>query len=150
MVGIVIVTHSVKTAEGIVETASQMASPGQRIIAAGGAVDGSVGTDAMKIGEAIRAADDGSGVVVLVDLGSAIFSTETALELLEEELRPRVRIADAPVGRGDRRCGPGFAGGRTGGGSGDRGRGPGSEEKINRQAAKNPRGFAGFFCGENR
>lgn len=100
MVGIVIVTHSVKTAEGIVETASQMASPGQRIIAAGGAVDGSVGTDALKIGEAIRAADDGSGVVVLVDLGSAIFSTETALELLEEELRPRVRIADAPVVEG--------------------------------------------------
>jgi phosphoenolpyruvate---glycerone phosphotransferase subunit DhaM len=100
VVGIVIVTHSVKTAEGIVETASQMASPGQRIIAAGGAVDGSVGTDALKIGEAIRAADDGSGVVVLVDLGSAIFSTETALELLEEELRPRVRIADAPVVEG--------------------------------------------------
>jgi phosphoenolpyruvate---glycerone phosphotransferase subunit DhaM len=100
VVGIVIVTHSVKTAEGIVETAAQMANPGQRIIAAGGAVDGSVGTDAFKIGEAIRAADDGSGVVVLVDLGSAVFSTETALELLEEELRLRVRIADAPVVEG--------------------------------------------------
>ncbi|MDR3592512.1 MAG: dihydroxyacetone kinase phosphoryl donor subunit DhaM [Negativicutes bacterium] len=100
MVGIVIVTHSAKTAEGIVETAVQMAGPGQKIIAAGGAADEAIGTDAVKISEAIRAADVGDGVVVLVDLGSAVLSAETALELLEEELRLRVRIADAPVVEG--------------------------------------------------
>lgn len=97
MVGIVIVSHSAKIAEGIRDMAAQMARTGQKIIAAGGTTDGDIGTDAVKIYEAIKTADDGSGVVIMVDLGSAIFSTETALELLEEDLRNRVKIADAPV-----------------------------------------------------
>jgi dihydroxyacetone kinase phosphotransfer subunit len=97
MVGIVVVSHSAKVAEGIRDMAGQMAKPGQRIIAAGGADAGVIGTDAVKIYEAVKEADDGSGVVILVDLGSAILSTETALELLDEEARSRVRIADAPI-----------------------------------------------------
>lgn len=97
MIGIVIVSHSAKAAEGIKELAGQMAKAGQKIVAAGGTADGEIGTDALKIKDAIIAADTGEGVVVLVDLGSAILSTETALELLAEEVRSRVRIADAPI-----------------------------------------------------
>jgi PTS hybrid protein len=97
MVGIVIVSHSAKVAEGIRDMAAQMAKPGQRIVAAGGVTDGVIGTDAVRIFEAVKEADDGSGVVILVDLGSAIMSTETALELLDEDVRVRVRIADAPL-----------------------------------------------------
>ncbi|MDT8903058.1 dihydroxyacetone kinase phosphoryl donor subunit DhaM [Anaeroselena agilis] len=100
MVGIVIVSHSAKIAEGIRDMAVQMAKPGQKIVAAGGAGEGVIGTDAVKIYEAIKEADLGDGVVVLVDLGSAILSTETALELLDEDTRMRVRIADAPVVEG--------------------------------------------------
>ena len=95
MVGIVIVSHSAKVAEGIQEMASQMAGEQQRIIAAGGMEDGSIGTDAVRISHAIIAADSGDGVVVLVDLGSAVLSTEMAFELLPDELRKRARIADA-------------------------------------------------------
>jgi len=97
MVGIVIVSHSAKVAEGIQEMASQMAGEQQKIIAAGGMEDGSIGTDAVRISHAIIAADSGDGVVVLVDLGSAVLSTEMAFELLPDELRKRARIADAPV-----------------------------------------------------
>ena len=97
MVGIVIVSHSAKAAEGIREIAAQMSQAGQKILVAGGTADGGIGTDAMKIAEAIREADDGDGVAVMVDLGSAIFSTETALEFLEEPLTLRVQIVDAPV-----------------------------------------------------
>lgn len=97
MVGVVIVSHSAKAAEGIREIAAQMSQAGQKILVAGGTQDGGIGTDAMKIAEAIREADDGDGVAVMVDLGSAIFSTETALEFLEEALLPRVQIVDAPV-----------------------------------------------------
>jgi dihydroxyacetone kinase phosphotransfer subunit len=93
----VIVSHSAKIAEGICEVAAQMAKPGQKIIAAGGATGEAIGTDAIKIYEAIKAADTGSGVAIMVDLGSAILSTETALELLEEGLRDRIKIADAPI-----------------------------------------------------
>ncbi len=100
MVGIVIVSHSPKVADGIYEMAIQMAKPGQKIIAAGGTAEGIIGTDALKIGESIKLADSGSGVLVMVDLGSAVLSTEAALEMLEGELRNRVKIADAPIVEG--------------------------------------------------
>ena len=99
-VGLVVVSHSAKVAEGVVELASQMAG-GVRIQAAGGTDDGGIGTDATLIAEAIAAADEGEGVLVLVDLGSAVLSAQLAIdELVEEETRGRVRIAEAPVVEG--------------------------------------------------
>ncbi len=97
MVGIVIVSHSAKAAEGIRELAAQMAGGSLSIIAAGGIWDGSIGTDAVKIKEAIEKADSGEGVVVLVDLGSSVLSSSMAIELLDESIGKRVRIADAPI-----------------------------------------------------
>ena len=70
-VGLVVVSHSAKIAEGVVELAGQMAGA-VRIQAAGGTDDGGIGTDATLIAEAIAAADEGEGVLVLVDLGSAV------------------------------------------------------------------------------
>jgi phosphoenolpyruvate---glycerone phosphotransferase subunit DhaM len=99
-VGLVVVSHSAKIAEGVVELAGQM--PGAvRIQAAGGAEGGGIGTDATLIAEAIAAADEGQGVLLLVDLGSAVLSAQLAIdELVDEELRGRVRIAEAPVVEG--------------------------------------------------
>lgn len=99
MVGIVIVSHSTKIAEGIRELAQQMAK-GVNIIAAGGTADGEIGTDALKIQTAILEANSGDGVLIMVDLGSAVLSAETALEFLEQELRQKVRVADAPIVEG--------------------------------------------------
>ena len=99
-VGLVVVSHSAKVAEGVVELAGQMAG-GVRIQPAGGTDDGGIGTDATLIAEAIAAADDGDGVLVLVDLGSAVLSAQLAIdELVEEDTRGRVRIAEAPVVEG--------------------------------------------------
>ncbi|MDK2865777.1 MAG: phosphoenolpyruvate---glycerone phosphotransferase subunit DhaM [Clostridiales bacterium] len=100
MVGIVIVSHSEQIAEGIKTLAAQMAGANQKIVAAGGMTDGSIGTDAIRISEAVATADSGDGVLVLVDLGSAIISTETAFEFLEPEVAARVVIADAPIVEG--------------------------------------------------
>lgn len=94
MVGIVIVSHSKKVAEGIVELAAQMAAE-NRLIACGGMEDGSIGTDAVRIMEAIVRANDEDGVLILADLGSGILSAQTAIDLLEEPIE--VRIADAPI-----------------------------------------------------
>lgn len=99
MVGIVIVSHSWKIAEGIKDLAAQVAASSAQIIAAGGMEDGGIGTDAVKISEAIKAADSGDGVVVLADLGSGIMSAEQAMELLEDE-EIDVRLADAPIVEG--------------------------------------------------
>ncbi|HET9556951.1 MAG TPA: PTS mannose transporter subunit IID, partial [Actinomycetota bacterium] len=63
--------------------------------------DGGIGTDATLIAEAIAAADEGDGVLLLVDLGSAVLSAQLAIdELVDEEVRGRVRIAEAPVVEG--------------------------------------------------
>ena len=95
MVGIVIVSHSRKVAEGIYDLGMQMASENEHIIPAGGLEDGSIGTDAFKIQAAIEAADTGDGVAVLADLGSGIMSAEMAIEMLDSDID--VRIADAPI-----------------------------------------------------
>jgi PTS hybrid protein len=100
MVGIVIVSHSAKVAEGTRELAMQMASKNLKILAAGGLEDGSIGTDAVRIQHAAEQADSGEGVCILADLGSGILSAQTALEFLEDGLRDRTRIADAPIVEG--------------------------------------------------
>jgi PTS hybrid protein len=99
-VGLVVVSHSAKIAEGVVELAGQMA-PEVRIRAAGGTDDGGIGTDATLIAEAIEAADDGDGVLVLVEFGSAVLSAQVAIdELVDQARRGRVRISDAPLVEG--------------------------------------------------
>jgi len=100
LVGIVIVSHSAQIAAGTVELARQMAGDDVRIEAAGGTADGSLGTDAAAIMAAIAAADAGAGVLVLVDLGSAVLATQTALELLGEDAAARVRISGGPLVEG--------------------------------------------------
>jgi phosphoenolpyruvate---glycerone phosphotransferase subunit DhaM len=99
-VGLVVVSHSAKVAEGVVELAGQMA-PDVRIRAAGGTDDGGIGTDATLIAEAIEAADEGDGVLVLVEFGSAVLSAQLAVdELVGEARRGRVRISNAPLVEG--------------------------------------------------
>jgi PTS hybrid protein len=97
LVGLVIVSHSAKVADGTLELASQMAGDDVRIVAAGGLEDGSIGTDATRIMAAIEKADAGAGVVVMVDLGSAVLSASTALELLDPAQAARVRLSRGPA-----------------------------------------------------
>ncbi|MGX8715989.1 MAG: dihydroxyacetone kinase phosphoryl donor subunit DhaM [Lachnospiraceae bacterium] len=99
MVGLVIVSHSARIAEGICELARQMASPDLKLIPAGGMEDGQIGTDAFRIQAAIEEADSGDGVLILCDLGSAVMSTETALEFLEDP-GLHAEIADTPIVEG--------------------------------------------------
>ncbi len=99
MVGIVIVSHSYKIAEGIKDLTDQVAATHTGIIAAGGMEDKSIGTDAVLISEAIKKANSGDGVIILADLGSGIMSAETAIELLDGE-GIDVRMADAPIVEG--------------------------------------------------
>ncbi|MET0989492.1 MAG: dihydroxyacetone kinase phosphoryl donor subunit DhaM [Glaciihabitans sp.] len=98
-VGLVLVSHSAKIAEGVVDLATQMAS-GVALRAAGGTDDGGIGTSFDKVMLAVGEADSGDGVVVLCDLGSAILTAETALDFLDDDLTARVRIADAPLVEG--------------------------------------------------
>lgn len=97
--GLVFVSHSAKIAEGLVELAGQMA-PETALVAAGGTDDGRIGTSFDRVSAAIAEADAGRGVVVLCDLGSAILTAETALDFLDDAVRERVHIVDAPIVEG--------------------------------------------------
>ncbi len=101
MVGLVIVAHSAKLAEGVRELAAQMTQGRVPIFAAGGVDDDILGTNAERIREALEAALVSSEqVLVLMDLGSAVLSARMAIDLLPEEQRPRVRLSQAPLVEG--------------------------------------------------
>lgn len=101
-VGIVVVSHSRVLAQAAVGLATQMLHGQQVAIAvAAGLDDGSLGTNALQIKTALEQVDNPAGVVVLMDLGSAILSTETALELLSDPAaRDRVVLSPAPLVEG--------------------------------------------------
>ena len=93
MVGIVIVSHSQKLAEGVVEVAHMMAQNAP-LAAAGGLEDGSLGTSYDKIQNAIESVYSSDGVIVLMDMGSAVMTTEMVLEDFD---KPNVKMLDYPL-----------------------------------------------------
>jgi multiphosphoryl transfer protein len=102
VIGIVVVSHSAPLAEGVVELARQMGGGGVPIEAAGGVDDPEhpIGTDATRVQAALERLADADGVLVLMDLGSAVLSAELALELVEPDLAARVLLSDAPLVEG--------------------------------------------------
>jgi PTS hybrid protein len=99
LIGIVLVSHSAALAEGLAELAGQVAGEEVRIRPAGGTGDGGLGTDPDRIAAAIRDADTGSGVLVLVDIGSAVLSVRALLAGGDLD-GIDVRLADAPLVEG--------------------------------------------------
>ena len=100
-VGLVVVSHSRALGEAARALAGEMlAGGGVAIEVAAGLDDGGFGTDAVAISEALGRADDGDGVVVLMDLGSAVLSAELALELVDDDVRERTVLCAAPLVEG--------------------------------------------------
>ena len=100
MVSIVIVSHSAGLAAGVKELAVQMVQGRVKIFTAGGLDSETLGTNVETVLQALTAADDPDGTLVLMDLGSAILSAETAIEFLPPEMRSRVRFCAAPLVEG--------------------------------------------------
>ena len=100
-VGLVVVSHSRALASAAIALAGEMLhGDAVRLEEAAGLDDATFGTDAVRVAEAIARADTGYGVVVLMDLGSAVLSAEVALDLLERDLRERVVLCAAPLVEG--------------------------------------------------
>lgn len=96
MVGVVIVSHSQPLAESIVEYTKMMAGEA-KVAAAGGTDDGSFGTSFQKIYEAIDTVYSEEGVVILMDMGSAVMTTEMVLEAYGAE---NIVMVDCPIVEG--------------------------------------------------
>ena len=99
-VGIVIVSHSPKIAEGAADMVRQMVGDAVPLAWTGGDPDGGLGTDVEKIMAAIDRAWSPAGVAVLVDLGGAETNSEMAVEMLDEDRREHVVVCNAPVVEG--------------------------------------------------
>ena len=99
LVGVVLVSHSARLAEGLAELVRELGGDQVPVIAAGGMDDGSLGTSYGRIEQAVREADQGVGVLLLGDLGSALLTVKT---LLDEGVGEQARavLADAPFVEG--------------------------------------------------
>lgn len=99
LVGVVLVSHSARLAEGLAELVRELGGDQVPVIAAGGMDDGSLGTSYGKIERAVREADQGAGVLLLGDLGSALLTVKTVLDEGMAE-QARAVLADAPFVEG--------------------------------------------------
>lgn len=100
MIGIAVVSHSPRLAQSAVDLALEMVgAEGPAIAIAAGAGDGVTGTDAIKVAEAITEVSSPDGVLVMMDLGSAVMSAEMALEFLSDADVP-VKLTSAPFVEG--------------------------------------------------
>lgn len=98
MVGIVLVSHSSSIAQGTADLVRHMAEEVE-VIAVGGDAEGGLGTDP----DGILAAIEGlktEEILVFMDIGSAVLSAETVLEMLDPETREKVRLVDTPLVEG--------------------------------------------------
>jgi phosphocarrier protein FPr len=102
MIGMVVVSHSAKLAEGVCDLARQVAQGRVRIAPAGGTADpeNPIGTDAFRVLQAIESVYSEDGVLVLMDLGSAVLSAGVALELLGSERSSHIELCAAPLVEG--------------------------------------------------
>ncbi|SBV91156.1 Fructose-specific MTP [uncultured Alphaproteobacteria bacterium] len=100
MIGVVLVSHSKALALGVRELVLQMTGPDFPVVVAAGVGDdfAEIGTDAVHVAEVLKPFCAGDGAVVLMDLGSAVLSAQTALDLLDFEEIPHdsIRICSAP------------------------------------------------------
>jgi multiphosphoryl transfer protein len=102
MVGLVLVSHSAAVAEGAAALARQMGGENVLVEPAGGLdlPDRPIGTDAVLVAAAIDRAWSDDGVLVLMDLGSAVLSAEMALDMIDPGRRDRIRLSSAPFVEG--------------------------------------------------
>jgi len=99
-VGIVIVSHSPKVAEGAADMVRQMVGREVPLAWTGGNPDGGLGTSVAEIMGAIDRAWSSAGVAILVDLGGAETNSEMAVEMLPESRRHLIAICNAPIVEG--------------------------------------------------
>ena len=96
MVGIIIVSHSQKLAEGVAELAKMMAADAP-VVPAGGLVNVTFGTSFEKISTAIDSVYSDDGVVILMDMGSAVMTAEMVIENMPDK---KIRMLDCPLVEG--------------------------------------------------
>lgn len=103
MKSIILISHSDKITEGSKEMIDEMVgdSPNVKVYSAGGTGDGRMGTNAVMVLECIEESSEADNILIFADIGSAILSAETAMELIEDDaVREKTMLVDAPLVEG--------------------------------------------------
>ncbi len=100
MIGLVIVSHNEKLGEEIINLTAEMKGYDFAVVNGSGTGGAHYGSDPMIIKTAIEKANQGDGVVILCDLGSAVMNAQMAIEFLDGNLQEKTKIADAPIVEG--------------------------------------------------
>ena len=100
MVGIVLVSHSAKVAEGIEELAWEMVPRKIPLVCIGGDEDGRMGTNIDEIIEAVEKVYSKEGVIIIGDVGSSLANSKEALAILELEGYDNLAVSNAPLVEG--------------------------------------------------
>lgn len=102
MVGLVIVSHSRALASAVVALVEELSVEKIPLAVSGGIGDeyGDLGTDATDVMDAIESVYSDDGVLILADMGSALLSSDMALEFLSEDMTGNIRISAAPLVEG--------------------------------------------------
>lgn len=102
MIGIVIVSHSRQISDGLKRMADAMGQESVPVVSAGGMdePDDPLGTDALRILQAVQDVMQSDGVLIFADIGAAKLNAETAIDLLDDTQKPKVRLCDAPLVEG--------------------------------------------------
>ena len=100
MIGFILVSHSDKLAEGIKEIAEQINDGQANVKAVGGVGDGRIGTNPIRIQEAIEELYDGDNILIFGDLGSSIMSAQMAIDMVSDVIREKTILVDAPLVEG--------------------------------------------------
>ena len=97
-VGVVLVSHSARLAQGAAELAGQMSAGRARIAHAGGTDDGRLGTSIALLETAVRSVASEAGVAIIPDLGSSVMTARVFLDALDGEIK--AMLVDAPFVEG--------------------------------------------------
>lgn len=103
MIGIILVSHSQKITDGIKEMIEEMIgeSPNVEVVSCGGTGDGRLGTNSLMILDSINYLTTASHILIFGDIGSAILSVETAIDLIDDSnLSKKVTLVDSPLVEG--------------------------------------------------
>ena len=98
LVGIVVVSHSNKLAEEIINFAKILSQEDFPIVNGGNVKREVYGTNVETVKNAVISADNGAGVLIFVDMGSSIFNAMQVVKGLEGKVD--ARIVDAPIVEG--------------------------------------------------
>jgi PTS hybrid protein len=100
MTRLVLVSHSATLVEGLAELLRQVAGSDVSILAIGGGPAGSLGTDGGRVLSALEDSANGTGTVVIMDIGSSVLAVRAGLADLEPDVLEKVFVADAPLVEG--------------------------------------------------